>query len=175
VAGRQVVEQDSVSLGACEAEHSLAEGAQDNLGPAIAQLDAEAESAHLVVVTGEGDRVTGQALAQQGKELAHVRQRPGRVTSAVPVAGHYRRGDADAEQDLPVGRQRLQGGGGHGQQRRRTDLHGQHAGAEPDTWRSTRRRAEHGERFDAGHLSDPERVVPEAVGTPGQINDGSRS
>ena len=48
-------------------------------------------------------------------------------------------------------------------------------GAEPDTRRSARRRAEHGERFDAGHLSDPERVVPEALGTLGQINDGSGS
>jgi hypothetical protein len=37
--------------------------------------------------------------------------------------------------------------------------HGQHAGAEPDTWRSTRRPAERGERFDAGHLGDPERVA----------------
>ena len=175
VAGWQVVEQNPVGLGAREAEHFLAEGAQDDLGLAIAQLDAEAELSHLVVVTGERDRVAGQALAQQGEELTHVRQRPSRITSAVPVAGHHRRGDADAEQDLPVGRQRLQGGGGHGQQRRRTDLHGQHAGAEPDTWRSTRRRAEHGERFDAGHLSHPERVVPEAVGTPGQINDGGRS
>ena len=67
MAGRQVVEQNSVGLGAREAEHALAEGAQDNLGLTIARLDAEAEFAHLVVVTGEGDRVTGQALAQQGE------------------------------------------------------------------------------------------------------------
>jgi hypothetical protein len=175
VAGRQVVEEHSVGLGACEAEHSLAEGAKDDFGPAIAGLDAEAEFTHLVVVASEGDGVAGQALAQQRDEFAHVGQRAGRVAGAVPVAGHHWRGDADTEQYLPVGRQRLQGGGGHGQQRWRTDLHGKHAGAEPDTWRSTRGRAEHGERFDSGYLSDPERVVPEAVGTPGHINDGGRS
>src|SRR6185437_15527928 len=47
VTGRQVVEEPSVGLGAREAEHSLAEGAEDDLGLALAGLDAEAEFTHL--------------------------------------------------------------------------------------------------------------------------------
>ena len=97
MAGRQVVEKHSVGLLAGEAQHTLAEGAKDDLRPAIAGLDAEAESTHLVVVTSEGDGVAGQALAQQRDEFAHVGQRPDRVTGPVPVAGHYRRGDADTQ------------------------------------------------------------------------------
>jgi AcrR family transcriptional regulator len=97
VAGRQVVEEHSVGLGACEAEHTLAEGAEDDLGPAIAELDAEAKFTHLIVVTSKGDGVAGQALAQQRDEFAHVGQWAGRVAGAVPIAGHYWRGDADTE------------------------------------------------------------------------------
>src|SRR5580692_1977632 len=82
------------------------------------------EPAYLIVVTGEGDRPAGQALAHPG-------QRPGRIAGAVPVAGHHRRGDANADQDLPAWSQGLQAGGRHGQQRRGTDLHRKHASAQP--------------------------------------------
>jgi hypothetical protein len=169
VTGWQVVQQDPVGFGAGQAEHSLAQGAQDDLGLAIAELDAEAELAHLVVVTGEGDRATGQALTQQRDELSHPGQRPGRIVGAVPVAGHNRRGDAYADQDLAAGSQGLQAGGRHGQQRRGADLHRNHASTQPETRRSARYRAKHAERLDTGHLSDPQRHVPKTISAPGQI------
>jgi hypothetical protein len=57
---------------------------------ATAKLDAQAEATDLVVVTSEGDLGTGQALAQQGDELAHPGQRLSRVADELrprPQAG----------------------------------------------------------------------------------------
>ncbi len=162
VRGRQVVEEHPVGDLAGEAQHPRVEGADDDLrAPTLGQPHAEAEPAHLVEVALEGDRLAAEALLHEGHVLADPGQGPLAVGDAVPLLGHDRRGDADAEDDVDAGVQRLQRGAGHGDDHRRAQLEGQHAGAEPELGRGRAGRGQHGEGLRAGRLRRPEAAVAE--------------
>jgi hypothetical protein len=93
-----------------------APGAQDDLGPAAAELDAQAEVAYLVLVASEGDFAAAQALVQQGDELAHPGHRLGQIAGAMPVAATTGEETPTPSRTSPIGSQYLYRGGGHGQQ-----------------------------------------------------------
>src|SRR5207302_1744311 len=101
-------------------------------------------------------------------------QRALAVAGTVPAPGHDRRGDADAEEDRALGRQRLEGGGRHGQERRRAQLEGDDAGAEVEAGRGGGDRSERRERVGTGDLRGPEGAVAELGGAAGDVDRGGR-
>ncbi len=158
VRGGQVVEQHAVGHLAGQAQHARVERADDDLGSALAQAHAEAEAADLVEVAGERDRLAAQAQPQQRDVLADPGQRVLAVGRAVPALGDHRRRDADAEDDVAVGMQGLQGGAGHRDQGRGAQLQGQHAGAQAERRRHRAGRGQHREGLGADRLGRPERA-----------------
>lgn len=93
----------------------------------------------------------------------------------MPVPGYHWRGDAYTKQDFLMRGQCLNGGGGHGQQRRSADLDGKHPGTKPDPRHGMRHRAQDAERLSATNLGDPQRAIPEALSAPGQVEDSGGS
>ena len=132
------------------------ERADDDLGPPLAQADAEAEPLDLVEVAGEVDLLARQARSQQRDVLAHPVERAVAVGHAVPPLRDDRRRDADAEQDVALGVQGLQRGAGHRHDHRRAQLEGEHAGAEVEPRRRRPGRGQQRERLGAGGLGRPE-------------------
>ena len=87
---RQVVQQHPVGDLACEAQHALVEGADHDLGPPLAETNAEAEAGHPVEVAFEVDGLAAEAGAQESDELANLGEGALAVAGAVPATGHNR-------------------------------------------------------------------------------------
>ena len=162
--GRQVVEQHAVRHLARQPQHALVQRADHDPGPALAQPHPQAEAGDPVEVAFEVDALAGQALAHQPHVLPHLGQRPPAVASPVPAPCDHGRGDAHAQDDLPLGGQSLQRGSRHGQQRRRAQLEGQHPGAQVEAGRGLRDRSQRGEGLGPGRLGHPERPEPQGLG-----------
>jgi len=143
------------------------ERAQDDAGPPLAQPHPEPESLDPVEVAVDVDLLAGQAGPQQRYVLAHPGERAIAVRHAVPALGHDRRRDADAEQDVAVGVQRLQRGAGHGDDHRRAELQREHAGAEVEPGGGGAGRGQDRERLGPRGLRGPEARVAEVGRRPG--------
>ena len=110
---REVVEQHAVCDLAGEAQHLLVQRGEDDLRFLVAEPQPEPEARHAVEVAVEAHGLAREAFAQQGDELAHLRERSIAVSRAMPLAGDGRRRDPDAEEDVAVARELLQGRAGH--------------------------------------------------------------
>ncbi|CAB4599768.1 unannotated protein [freshwater metagenome] len=157
VGGRQVVEQDPVGEFAGHAEHLGIEGRKDDLGTAFIETDPEPETLDRVVVAGEVDLFAAQALTQEREVLAHLGHGAVAVVGTVPTGDDGRRRDADAEEDVAVGLERLKGRGAHGGEAGSAQLDRQHPGTEGERGLGCSDGGECGERLRTRGLGDPER------------------
>ena len=167
--GGQVVEQDTVGDLTGQAEHALIEGADDDLGPALAQARAQAEAGDPVEVALEVDALARQALPQQRHELPHLGQGALAVVGAVPAPGHHGRGDADPQDHLPLRGQGLEGAPGHGQERRGAQLEGEHPGGQVQAGGDLGHRPQGGEGLRPRRLGHPEGAVSQLLAPTGRL------
>ena len=169
----QVVQEAPVGDLPGQAQHALVEGADDDLGPVLAEADPEPEPRDLVEVALEVDLLARQARPEQRDELADLGEGAIAVAGPVPAPGDHRGGDADADEDVTLRDQGLEGGRGHGQEGRGAQLQGDDACTEVERRHPGRDRPEEGERFGPDHLGRPERAISQVSGPVGDV-DGAR-
>lgn len=169
---REVVQEHPVGGCSCKPQHLGVERAQYKSWPSVVQTHTQAGRSQGVV----GALVTNLVASDQGTGHGHpvacLGERGIAVGGPVPPVHHHRRGNPDAQADLPVRMQRLQGGGPLHRQKWSPKLEGQHAGSQPEPRCRCTCGGQGGEGLGAGGLRCPEAVEPQFLRPPGGFEPG---